>query len=50
MHNFTTKFRKNLEICKQFVGNNVNEKENVPRCSVVPTFSDLEVEALSITA
>lgn len=31
-------------------GNQVNEKGNVPRHGVVPTFSDLEVVALSITA
>ena len=30
--------------------NQVNEKGNVPRCGVVPTFSDVEVVALSITA
>ncbi len=50
MRNFVTNFRKILEICKQFAGNQVNEKGNVPRCGVVPTFSDLEVVALSITA
>ena len=43
MHNFVTKFRKILEICKQFAGNLVNEKGNVPRCGVVPIFSDIEV-------
>lgn len=50
MHNFIVKFRKILEICKQLAGNQVNEKGNVPRRGVVPTFSDLEVVALSITA
>ena len=50
MHNFVAKFGKILEICKQFAGNLVNEKGNVPRRGVVPTFSDLEVVALSITA
>ena len=50
IHNFVTNFRKILEICKQFAGNQVNEKGNVPRRGVVPTFSDLEVVALSITA
>ena len=50
MHNFVAKFGKILEICKQFAGNQVNEKGNVPRRGVVPTFSDLEVVALSITA
>ena len=47
MHNFVTKFGKILEICKKFVGNQVIEKGNVPRRGVVPTFSDLEVVALS---
>ena len=50
MRNFVTKFGKILEICKKFAGNQVNEKGNVLRCGVVPTFSDLEVVALSITA
>ena len=48
MHNFVTMFGKILEICKKFAGNHVNEKGNVPRCGVVPTFSDLEIMALSI--
>ena len=50
MRNFVTKFGKILEICKKFAGNQVNERGNVTRCGVVPTFSDLEVVALSITA
>ena len=50
MYNFVTKFGKILEICKQFAGNRVNEKGNVARCGVVPTFSDLEVVALSLTS
>ena len=50
MQNFVAKFGKILEICKKFAGNLVNEKGNVPRCGVVPTFSDLEVVALFITA
>lgn len=50
MRNFIAKFRKILEICKQYAGNQVNDKGNVPRRGVVPTFSDLEVVALSITA
>ena len=50
MRNFVAKSGKNLEICKKFAGNQVNEKGNVPRCGVVPTFSDVEVVALSITA
>ena len=50
MRNFVAKFGEILEICKKFAGNQVNEKGNVPRCGVVPTFSDVEVVALSITA
>ena len=50
MHNFVAKFGKILEICKKFAGNRVNEKGNIPRRGVVPTFSDIEVVALSITA
>ena len=50
MRNFIAKFRKILEICKQYAGNQVNEQGNVPRRGVVPTFSDLEVVALSFTA
>ena len=50
MRNFVTKFGKIFEICMEFAGNQVNEKGNVPRRGAVPTFSDLEVVALSITA
>ena len=50
MHNFVTIFGKILEICKQFTGNQVNEKGNVTRCGVLATISDLEVVALYITA
>ena len=50
MRNFVAKFGKILEICKKFAENQVNKRGNVTRCGVVPTFSDLEVVALSITA
>ena len=50
MRNFIAKFVRILEICKDFAGNRVNELGNVPRCGVVPKFSDLEVVALGITA
>lgn len=50
MRNFIANFAKILEICKKFAGNRVNSLGNVPRCGVVPKFSDLEVVALSITA
>ena len=49
MHNFVTKFRKILEITKQFAGNLVNEKGNLCRPGPVPKYSDLEVIALSST-
>lgn len=50
MRNFIANFVRILEICKDFAGNRVNEHGNVPRCGVVPKFSDLEVIALGITA
>ena len=37
-------------ICKDFSKNLVNEKGNIPRRGVVPSFSDLEVVALSMAA
>lgn len=50
MCNFIANFVRILGICKDFAGNRVNEHGNVPRCGVVPKFSDLEVIALGITA
>ena len=50
MHNLYAIFTKFHDICKQFAENLVNEKGNIPRCGVVPKFSDLEVVALSMTA
>jgi len=50
MRNFIVNFVRILGICKDFAGNRVNELGNVPRCGVVPKFSDLEVIALGITA
>lgn len=50
MRNFIANFVRILGICKDFAGNRVNKFGNVPRCGVVPKFSDLEVIALSITA
>ena len=50
MRNFMANFVRILGICKDFAGNRVNGLGNVPRCGVVPKFSDLEVIALSITA
>jgi len=39
-----------LNICKETGKNYTNEHGNIPRCGVVPRFSDLEVIALSLTA
>ena len=50
MHNFCTKYRKILDICKQYSKNLVNEFGNIPRRGVFTKFSDLEVIALSLTA
>lgn len=50
MRNFIANFVRIFGICKDFAGNRVNELGNVPRCGVVPKFSDLEVIALGITA
>ena len=50
MRNFIANFVRILGICNDFAGNRVNELGNVPRCGVVPKFSDLEVIALGITA
>ena len=38
MRNFITNFRKTLGICKQFAGNQVNEKGNVARCGVIHSY------------
>ena len=48
MRNFIANFVRILGICKDFAGNRVNELGNVPRCGVVPKFSDLEVVAVAI--
>lgn len=50
MHNRYAIFAKFRDICKLFAGNLVNEQGNIPRCGVVPRFSDLEVVALGITS
>ncbi len=41
MRNFMVNFVRIFGICKDFAGNRVNEFGNVPRCGVVPKFSDL---------
>lgn len=50
MHNLYAIFVKFHDICKLFAGNLVNEFGNVPRCVVIPKFSDLEVVVLGMTA
>lgn len=44
MRNFIANFVRILGIRKDFAGNRVNELGNVPRCGVVPKFSDLCTE------
>ena len=50
MHNVKTNLDKILEQIKPFAIKMVNSQRNVPRCGVIPKFSDLEVVALSMTA
>lgn len=50
MHNQCAIFAKFLNICKQVVGNLINESGNVSRRGVVPRFSDLEKVALNMTS
>ena len=50
MHNLYAIFAKLLNICKQVVGNLVNESGNIPRRCVVPRFSNLDVIVLNMTS
>lgn len=50
MRDFITNIVRILGICKDFAGNRVNELGNIPRCDVIPRFSDLKVIAPSIVA
>lgn len=50
MYNLYAIFVRFLDISKQLADNLVNESGNVPRCGVVPIFSDLEIIALSLTS
>lgn len=50
MHDLKTNFDKMLDICKEIGKEFTNEQGNIPRCGVIPRFSDLEVIALSLTA
>ena len=48
MHNLKINFDKILIQIKPFAIKMANSKRNIPRCGVIPKFSDLEAEALSI--
>ena len=50
MHNIRTNFIKILEVIKDIIGEQINEKGNYLRRGSVPKFSDIEVIALSLTA
>lgn len=50
MHNLYAIFVKFHGIRKLFACNLVNESGNVPRCDIVPKFSDLKIAVLSTTA
>lgn len=50
MHNRYAIFAKYLDISKQIAGNLVNARGNLPRCGVVPKFSDLEEVALCMAS
>lgn len=50
MHNIRTNFIKILEVIKDIIGEEVNEKGNYLRPGTKPKFSDIEVIALSLTA
>ena len=49
MHNLYANFARILEVCKKYSQDLVNDKGNMPRCGIVPKFSDLEVIAISLT-
>jgi Transposase DDE domain len=50
MHNIRTNFTKILEVIKDIIGDEINEKGNYLRRGTRPKFSDIEVIALSLTA
>ncbi|MFV0537331.1 MAG: IS982 family transposase, partial [Dysgonomonas sp.] len=50
MHNFHAIFAKFLDICKNFSYDLVNEQGNIPRRGVIPSFSDIEVVSLALSA
>ena len=50
MHNIHTNFIKIIDVLKDIIGDEINEKDNYLRRGSVPKFSDIEVIALSLTA
>ena len=50
MHNIRTNFCKIIEVIKEIIGEEINEKGNYTRRGTKPRFSDIEVIALSLTA
>ena len=50
MHNIKTNFDKIIEVIKEIIGADINEKGNFLRRGTNPKFSDIEVIALSLTA
>jgi hypothetical protein len=50
MHNIRTNFTKILEVLKDIIGDEINEKGNYLRRGTKLKFSDIEVMALSLTA
>ncbi|MFV0329001.1 MAG: transposase, partial [Dysgonomonas sp.] len=50
MHNLHAIFAKFLDICKNFSYELVNEQGNIPRRGVIPSFSDIEVVSLALSA
>lgn len=50
IHNLYAIFVRFIDISKQLADNLVNNSGNIPRCGVVPKFSNLEIIALSLTS
>ncbi len=50
MHNIKANFDKIIEVIKEIIKEEINEKGNYLRRGSVPKFSDIEVIALSITS
>ena len=50
MHNIGSNFNKIIEVVKEILNDEINEKGNYRRRGTVPKFSDIEVIALSLTS